>query len=225
VIGSADARAAVVVALVVAGVAFPACGTEGGRSGDAVADSTAHEGLPKGMRVPRIGSGPRYRPKPAGALAALAALVTSGGPIGDLRCIPAAGERFGAHLEIFAREIDVVIPAGIGIAPPLRRDGAYVRGGRCSYPARTVEPTGLIEVEKGSSLTLGDFFDMWGQPLSSSRVLTFRARSGRRVSAFVDGRRWHGSPRSIPLQRHKAIVVEVGGYFPPTESYLFPPGL
>lgn len=218
-IQSADACAAVVAALVLAAVAFSACGTEGGGSGDAVAGSTAHEGLPKSMRVPRIGSGPRYRPKPAGRLAALAS------PVGDQRCTPAVAERFGVHLEIFAREIDVVIPAGIGIAPPFRRDGAYVRGGRCFYPARTVEPTGLIEVEKGSSLTLGDFFDIWGQPLSSSQVLTFRARSGRRVSAFVDGRRWHGSPRSIPLQRHKAIVVEVGGYFPPTKKYLFPPGL
>lgn len=210
--------------LVLAAVAFPACGTEGG-AGDAVADSTAQKSLQKGMRVPRIGSGARYRPKPTGRLAASAALVASARPIGDLRCTPAAGERFGVHLEIFAREIDVVIPAGIGIAPPLRRDGAYVRGGRCSYPARTVEPTGLIEVEKGSSLTLGEFFDIWGEPLSSSRVLTFRARSGSRVSAFVDGSRWRGSPRSIPLRRHKAIVVEVGGYFPPTKRYLFPPGL
>lgn len=224
-IPSADARAAVVVTLVLAAVVFPACGTEGDGSGDAVADSTAHESLPKSARVPRIGSGPRYRPKPAGRLTASAASVASAAPIGDLRCTRAPGERFGVHLEIFAREIDVVIPAGIGIAPPLRRDGAYVRGGRCSYPARTVEPTGLIEVEKGSPLTLGNFFDIWGQPLSSSRVLTFRARSGRRVSAFVDGRQWRGSLRSIPLQRHKAIVVEVGGYFPPTERYLFPPGL
>ena len=211
--------------LIVAAVAFPACGTEGSGSGDAVADSNAQKSLQKGMRVPRIGSGTRYRPKAAGRLAASAALVASAGPNGDLHCTPTAGERFGVHLEIFARELDVVIPAGVGIAPPLRRDGAYVRGGRCSYPARTTEPTGQIEVEKGSSLTLGDFFDIWGQPLSSSRVLTFRARSGRRVTAFVDGRRWRGSPRSIPLQRHKAIVVEVGGYFPPTKRYLFPPGL
>jgi hypothetical protein len=132
---------------------------------------------------------------------------------------------FGAHLEIFAQRRDVVIPAGIGIAPPRSRDGAYVGGGRCRYPLRTVEPTGLIEFEDGRPLTLGDFFDVWGQPLTRRRVLGFRARRGSSVEVFVNGRRWPGDPRRVPVVRHRAIVVEVGGYFPPTKKYVFPNGL
>jgi hypothetical protein len=200
--------------LLLGSLALAACG---GQSAGLDPVSTGSE--PGPTRVPRIGTGPRYRPKPAGRLAVAAR------PVGGLRCIRDAKRRFGVHLEVFARAIDVVIPAGIGVAPPRRRDGAYVRGGRCSYPARTLEPTGLIEVQEGQSLTLGEFFDVWGQPLSRKQVLTFAAREDRELSAFVDGRPWRGDPRSIPLTRHAAIVVEVGGYFPPTRRYRFPAGL
>ena len=118
-----------------------------------------------------------------------------------------------------------MIPAGIGVAPPRVRKGAYVRGGRCSYPVRTLEPTGLIEVVEGTRVTLGEFFDVWGQSLSTRRLLGFRARPGEQVDAFVNGVRWHGDPRAIPLNRHAAIVLEIGGYFPPTRRYVFPSDL
>ena len=169
--------------------------------------------------IPRLGRGPRYRPPPSsGGLA-------SGEAIDGMLCRADAGSRFGAHLEIFARGLDLIIPAGIGIAPPRVREGAYVRAGRCSYPVRTLEPTGLMEVEVGSRPTLGDFFKLWNQPLSSTRLVGFRSARGERVSAYVNGRRWAGDPRAIPLARHTAIVLEVGGYFPPTRVYAFPPKL
>ena len=55
------------------------------------------------------------------------------------------------HVELFANRRVVIVPAGIGIVPPLRRDGAYVLGGRCSYPLRTREPTGVVEVAGGGA--------------------------------------------------------------------------
>src|SRR5262249_2939076 len=130
------------------------------------------------------------------------------------------GQRSGIHLELFANRRVVVVPAGIGIAPPLRRDGVYVLGGRCSYPLRTREPTGVFEL-RHTSLTLGQLFTVWGRPLEAGRLLPFRGR----VTAFVGGRRWHGDPRRIPLRRHAQIVLEVGGYVPPHRGYLFRPGL
>jgi hypothetical protein len=145
--------------------------------------------------------------------------------VGRLRCGRASPRRYGAHLEVFANRRDVVIPAGIGIAPPRVRDGAYVKGGRCSYPLRTVEPTGLIEIDESIQPTVGELFDVWGQPLSRNRVLSFRAVPGKLVSAFVDGKQWRRNPRLIPLARHAAVVLEVGGYFPPTRRYSFPDGL
>jgi hypothetical protein len=169
--------------------------------------------------VPEIGRGGLYD------VPSLSPRAEAGRPVGDLSCGRSWREAFGVHLEIFANGRDVVIPAGIGVAPPRTRDGAYVSGGRCRYPLRTVEPTGLIEVEPPRGLTLGDFFDVWGQPLEKRRVLGFHARRGSSVSVFVDGYRWSGNPRRVPLERHRAIVVEVGGYFPPTKKYLFPDGL
>jgi hypothetical protein len=116
------------------------------------------------------------------------------------------------HLELFAQRRVVLIPPGIGVAPPRTRTGAYVRGGRCSYPLRTREPTGVIEVRvRPRAMTLGQFFAIWGQPL--------------RGRAYVDGRRWRGDPRRIPLGRHAQIVLEVGGYVRPHARYGFPPGL
>ncbi|MDX6643117.1 MAG: hypothetical protein QOD76_1079 [Solirubrobacteraceae bacterium] len=165
------------------------------------------------------GPGPRYRPPPLGTAAA------AGAPIDGLRCSRPPVKRFGAHLEIFDAGLVVAIPPGIGIAAPHQRRGAYVRAGRCSYPVRTTEPTGVIEVAAHARVTLGQFFDVWGQPLSRERVAGFDAAPGERVAAFVAGRRWRGDPRAIPLHRHAVIVLEVGAHVPPHRTYFFPPGM
>ena len=128
--------------------------------------------------------------------------------------------RFRVHLELFARRLVLLVPAGIGVSPPLRRDGAFVTGGRCLYPLRTREPTGVVEVASARPLRLGDVFRVWGQPLSRHRIAGFRSTD--LVHAFVNGRRFHGDPRAIPLRRHDEIVLEIGGYVPPHSSYLFP---
>jgi hypothetical protein len=116
----------------------------------------------------------------------------------------------------------VVIPAGIGVVPPLAVETGRIRGGRCAYALRTREPTGLVEVEPGRARTLGDLFAVWGQPLSRSRLAGFAATRNRPVAAFVAGRRWSGDPRAIPLVNHAVIVLEVGGFVPPHRSYRFP---
>jgi hypothetical protein len=199
------------VLLAAAALSAVDCGNGGGdRSGD-----EADLDRP----VPHIGRGPGYELRPAGRQAAAAR------PVDGLSCTRTKKTHYGVHLEVFAKGLDVVIPAGIGIAPPRVRDGAYVRRGRCEYPARTSEPTGLIEVDADARLTLGQFFELWGQPLGRKRLLGFRAPRGEQVSAFVNGERLLIDPRSIPLRRHDAIVLEVDGYFPPTRKYLFPKGL
>jgi hypothetical protein len=156
--------------------------------------------------APGVGHGARFRPPSLGRRAGRAQ------PIAGLRCMRARTRRYGVHLELFARRKVVLVPPGIGIAPPRTTRGAYVSGGRCSYPLRTREPTGVIEVEaRRPTMTLGQFFAIWGQ----------RTR-GR---AYVNGRRWTRDPRAIPLTRHAQIVLEVDGYVRPHATYRFPPGL
>ncbi|MGN6187884.1 MAG: hypothetical protein ACTHOE_03205 [Conexibacter sp.] len=168
------------------------------------------------LRPVPAGTGPAFRLAPRGPRATRAA------PIGGLRCARRDGARVQAHLELFAAGRVVPIPPGIGVAPPLRRSGAYVDHGRCTYPVRTTEPTGLLEVRRSARLTLGQLFDVWGQRLSRVRMAGFAATPARAVRAYVDGVRWTASPRTIPLRPHAVIVLEVGPYVPPHASYRFP---
>jgi hypothetical protein len=169
-------------------------------------------------------SAPRFGPAPGWRPPALALRSAAGGRIGRLRCTHARGGRFGAHLELFVDGLDVVIPPGVGVALPQHRHGAYVTGGRCSYPLRTSDPTGVIEVTRRAALTLGDFFDVWGQPLSERRVLGFSAGARRRLTVFVNGQRWRGRVRTVALRRHASIVVELGRHVARHPVYLFPAG-
>jgi hypothetical protein len=137
-----------------------------------------------------------------------------------MRCERRARKRYLAHLETFVDGRVVLMPAGIGVAPRHLRDGAYVRGGRCDYPMRTREPTGLIEIEHGRRPTVGVLFDLWGKRLSSGRVLAFTGR----VRAYVGSRRVDGDPRRIRLAPHAVVTLETGRYVRPHASYAFPPG-
>jgi hypothetical protein len=166
-----------------------------------------------------IGVGPGYHPR------ATSPAVAAGRPVDGLRCTARARPRFGVHVELFAHRRVVIVPAGIGIAPPWHRAGAYVLGGRCSYPVRTREPTGVVELEHGGSTTLGQLFAVWDQPLSATRLVGFSTGRSHPVRAYVGGRRWSGDVRRIPLTRHAEIVVELGGFVPPHISFLFRKGL
>jgi hypothetical protein len=156
-----------------------------------------------------IGRGPEYHPPP-GANA-----------VDGLRCRRGPRPRYGVHLELFANRFVVIVPPGIGVAPPRVRRGAYVVAGRCSYPARTIEPTGVIQVDRGSTVTLGQFFAMWGQPLGRNRLLSFRGP----VRVFVAGKPWRRAPGDVPLTRHAEITLEIRGYVPPKTGFRFRPGL
>jgi hypothetical protein len=182
----------------------------------ALAGCGGAKAVPLAKTAPSLGPTKHHRPVSLGARAA------RGRPIGGLRCARAEQPRFGVHLELFAARRVVLVPPGIGIAPPRIRRGAYVPRGRCSYPVRTREPTGVVEVSRaGPTKTLGDLFAVWGQPLSRTRMAGFRGV----VTAYVAGRRWSRDPRSIPLHRHAQIVLQVGGQVAPHPAYRFPPGL
>jgi hypothetical protein len=144
-----------------------------------------------------------------------------GQPIAGRPCGRDPGPRALAHLELFAAGRVVPIPPGIGVVPPLRRLRAQVLGGRCSYPLRTTEPTGLIELRPGERATLGDFFAIWGQPLSRTRMASFRDAP---VRAYLNGRRYPGDPADLPLALHAVVVLEVGPYVAPHARYRYPPG-
>lgn len=171
---------------------------------------------PRPVPIP-TGVGPRFLPRSYGSAVAHAA------PVGRSRCRRGGRPLFVAHVELFARGRGVVVPAGIGVAPPRRRSGAFVRSGRCEYPLRTHAPTGVVEVATRQPATLGDLFAIWGQPLSRRRLAGFAARGGPGVRAFVDGAP-AGDPRAVRLRPHAQIVLVVGPPVPVHGSYRFPLG-
>lgn len=174
-------------------------------------------------RTRPTGRGRAFRPPPYGAL------VASGAPLGALRCERSEGARYGVHVELFAAGRVVIVPGGIGLSPPQRRDGAVVSAGRCAYPLRTVDPTGVIQIDPARAgpraPTLGTLFALWGQRLSRRTLAGFRARPGGGVVAYLGGVRWRGDPRAIPLARHAQVVLEVGPHVDPHPAYRFAPGL
>ena len=157
-----------------------------------------------------IGTGPRFTLPASGPIA---------GP-----CQPSLGPRVGVHVEVFAANRVLLLPAGIGAQRPWAKLNGTITGARCYGALVTLDPTGLVLVRPGAGLTLADLFRSWGEPLSRTRVTSFEAPSGTQVTVFVDGRPWHGAPTAVPLVRHAEIVLEVGPHVPPHSSYAFPPG-
>jgi hypothetical protein len=166
-------------------------------------------------RIPRqllaeerpIGAGPRFQPPVAGPVLG--------------RCRPRLGARAEVHVELFAANRVVIVPAGIGTRPPRAAVDGRITSARCYGDLVTIDPTGIVLVRPGSRLQLGSLFRSWGQQLSEHRLASF---GGGRVVAFVDGRRWDGRPANVPLAPRSELVLEIGPRVPPHASFTFPPG-
>jgi hypothetical protein len=89
-------------------------------------------------------------------------------------------------------------------------------GAHCRARLWTLDPTGVVRFVRRA--TLGDFFAVWGQSLSGTRLLSFRGT----VRVYLNGVRRRGDPRRRPLRDGDEVVLEVGGFVPPHRSYRFP---
>ena len=109
------------------------------------------------------------------------------------------------HLQLFDRGRPVAVPAFIGIPA----------GGNCLFWLHTHTGDGLIHIESpvNRTFTLGEFFDIWGVPLSTTAADTLRAGKGKKLTVRVDGRPYKGDPRKIVLRDHEEIVIENGPPF------------
>jgi hypothetical protein len=128
-----------------------------------------------------------------------------------------------AHLSLFLKGQQMAIPYGIGIVKPFRLENGFVGTGSGFYWLHTHDATGIIHIEApdARSFTLGNFFDVWGEPLTTGGV----AGIDGPVSVFVDGHAYTGDPRAIVLAAHMQITLEIGGPVVPPPVYLFPNGL
>ncbi len=150
--------------------------------------------------------------------------MAQGAPVDGIHC--QANEQVAyhihAHLAIFANGSQQVVPRGIGIPGPQQVQQGFVVSGKCFYWLHTHDTTGVIHIESPTRTvyTLGQFFDIWGQPLSTSQV----GKATGKVTVYVHGKQFTGNPRSITLTPHKVIQLDVGQVVPP-QPFTFPQGL
>jgi hypothetical protein len=121
------------------------------------------------------------------------------------------------HLTVFVNGQARVIPYGVGI-PGFQAEqtaqGPFVATGSCFYWLHTHATDGIIHVESPSStmqFTLGDFFAIWGIPLSSTqvgpytgKVTVFFTSPGHATGIYT------GDPANLPLGDHYEIQLVVG---------------
>jgi len=148
---------------------------------------------------------------PVAALAAAIALLPlaahaeapTGATIDGIHCDAAEGAVFHIHqhVAIYVHGKPVAIPSDIG--RPVTA--------RCLYWIHTHTPDGLIHEESPAirSFTLGNLFDVWGEPLSATRVADATVPKGA-LRVYVDGRRYTGNPRDIPMATHTDVTLEAG---------------
>jgi len=130
--------------------------------------------------------------------------VPQGAPGDGIPCDTAEGAllHFHPHVAISDHGKPVVIPEDVGrpLATP------------CLYWIHTHTPDGIVHIESPRYRTfkLGEFFDIWAQPLSRTNVAGAKVRKGEKVMVWVAGRLYPGDPRKIELAQHLDIDIAVG---------------
>ena len=129
------------------------------------------------------------------------------------------------HVTIYFNGDMQRLPAGIGITPPHAVEqypqGPFIDVGiyDCLYWLHTHVPDGIVHVEAPSkqSFTLGQFFDIWNQPLSKGQVGPDKGS----VVIFENGKRQLEDPRMVPLIPHGDIQIDVGSPIVPFQPFAF----
>ncbi len=123
------------------------------------------------------------------------------------------GEKLGYHvhswLAIFVEGQRVEVPANVGITSS------------CLFWLHTHNNTGIVHVEAPSQrdFSLGQFFAVWGKPLSSTALMDQSGDAAHQVKATVNGQPFAGNPADISLSDHATIVVQYGPPFAAAPSY------
>jgi hypothetical protein len=117
-----------------------------------------------------------------------------------------------AHLTIFVDGAVRPVPAGVGLVGPVDETGGtqpeFDAAQVCYYFLHTHTQDGVIHIESPTETVyyLGQFFDLWGLPLTNGQV----GPATGKVTAYVNGAPYTGDPSRIPLTSHEDIQLDVG---------------
>jgi hypothetical protein len=146
-----------------------------------------------------------------------ASTTTSGAPVDGITCRSGDGlvkYHIHVYVAIFVDGIRRRLPAGAGITSPRLdehlADGLFVDNSASNwlYWIHVHSNDDIIHVEAPyvHTFTLGQFFDIWQQPLNAHQVGPAQGS----VVAFENGKRVTGNPRAIPLLRGAVVQLDVG---------------
>lgn len=129
-----------------------------------------------------------------------------------------------AHLAIYVDGEPQEVPYGIGIGQPWEivpgSVGPFVSRGSCFSWLHTHTLDGILHIEAPipRTFTLGDFFAVWGEPLSPTQV----GNANGPVFVYVDGVQVDDDPSEIILADREVIQLNVGTDLPSPQPYTFP---
>ncbi len=136
-----------------------------------------------------------------------------GADVDGLPCLPTMPGDYHvhAHVSIFLNGDQLMFPAQIGI--PKDAGGAD----KCFYSLHTHDKTGEIHVEAGAkaTFTLGQLFDIWGQPLDTTNV-NVGGIVGLPVTIYVVGDGdtkatvYADDPKKLELTGHRQVTIQIG---------------
>jgi hypothetical protein len=124
-----------------------------------------------------------------------------------------------AHLTLIADGVQRAIPLAVG-AVGSEVISNFVVDARCFYWLHTHDATGIIHVEAPMStqFTLGEFFAIWGEPLTRANVAGFTGT----VTAYVDSTRYDGDLGALGFEERQQITLIVGTVPAELPLYAFP---
>lgn len=126
----------------------------------------------------------------------------TGAPVDGLTCAPnmSALYHVHAHLAIFKDGKWLALPMNVGVLS------------QCNYEMHTHDQTGIIHIETPTfkTFTLGQFFDIWGQPLTSTNVAGVSGTVVAYINDNGDSRRYMGDVRDIELTSLRDVTLQIG---------------
>ncbi|MEY9862388.1 hypothetical protein ABH935_008033 [Catenulispora sp. GAS73] len=142
------------------------------------------------------------------------AAVLDGKPVDGIPAGPmvAGGYHVHSHLTLYINGMEQWVPAGVGVTRPVvldpTRPDPSITEAHSFYWLHTHDESGVIHEEAPTphDFTLGQFFDLWGQPLDRHEVGPAQGD----VTVWVDGKSYDGDPRAVALKDHTTVQLNVG---------------
>jgi hypothetical protein len=163
-------------------------------------------------------AGPEVIPLEQGTSLAPASTSADGQTVNGIQCQSneQVAYHIHSHLTVYVNGALRPLPAGVGIVKPVAQqtpNGAFYEASQCYYWLHVHAQDGVIHVEAPSqtTYTLGQFFAIWRQPLTTTQV----GPAHGTVTAYVDGVRYSGDPATIPLRSHEDVQLDVGNLVAP----------